>query len=149
MTGCADPDCKQEMKDLKEYTYGKTPGAGLMGKIDEVKGCADDAMDEAREKVPKSWLGTFVLTFGIAILMFIVIGYHTIQYASISAGNAKTTADESLRKTHELSEKNIRLEEKFLSVCTTLGEIKSDVKRLMRASGVKEEVKYSPPLTDD
>ncbi len=130
MAGCADPDCKNDLKNLKEYTYGKEPGQGLMGKIDEAKSEARTAFVATERKVPKVWIWDFILAFGIIILTVFIVGYHTVQMASLVSVDAKRIGDENQKEIRILSLNDAVMREQYSSIYQSLGDIKAQLEKL-------------------
>jgi len=136
MTECNDPECKENLKgrleDLETFTFGEKPGEGVMGEIGRVGDVAKDAKDEAERRIPKAWLGTFILAFGVFILVAIVTGYHTVQSASSTASEARNGVRENTEKIQTLDRTVVAQTERFNAICASLEEIKRDVKHILR-----------------
>lgn len=136
MTECNNLECKENLKgrldNLELFTFGEKPGEGVMGEVDKAERAAKDAKDEAEKRVPKAWLGTFVLAFGVFILVAIVTGYHTVQSASSTASEARNGTKENAEKIQTLDRTVVAQTERFNAICASLEEIKKDVKHILR-----------------
>ena len=86
--GCQDKECKQGLKDLKDYVYGPSAeDGGLAGMIKRTEA-------KAERRVPKVWLWLFVWVFALPLLG---MGYKVFFASEASELKFETKQDAIVR----------------------------------------------------